>query len=270
MHNLYTVVYVFVFNNIIKQISKTIEERISKHSSTEEIFNEAAKVYEEALKKSGYNSKLEYNPINRQIDNEHVESRNRKRKIIWFNPQFSKNVSTKIGHYFLNLLDKHFPKEHRYHRIFNRNNVKISYSCTKNMKTIISNHNKSILNKSENPNQKTCNCINKNNCPLNGECQADNIIYQATINSNKPNYEPQNYIGLAETNFKKRYANHKKSFNHQKYENDTVLSKELWKLKSENFTTNITWKILRRCAPVNRAQVNLCISEKLEIATYPG
>ena len=68
---------------------------------------------------------------------------------IWFNQPFSKTVSTKIGHYFLNLLDKLFPKNHKFHSIFNRNNVKVSYSCTRNMKSIIPNHNKTILNKSE-------------------------------------------------------------------------------------------------------------------------
>ena len=35
---------------------------------------------------------------------------NRKRNTIWFNPPFSKPESTKTGHYFLNLLDKHLPK----------------------------------------------------------------------------------------------------------------------------------------------------------------
>ena len=70
--------------------------------------------------------------------------------------------------------------------------------------------------------------------------------------------------------FWKMICQPQKSFNHQKYENETILSKQLWKLKSENFTTYITWKILRRCPPFNRAQVkcNLCLNEKLEIALY--
>ena len=50
----------------------------------------------------------------------------RKRNIIWFNPPFSKNVATKIGRYFLNLVDKHFPRDHKFHKIFNRNNIKVS------------------------------------------------------------------------------------------------------------------------------------------------
>ena len=35
---------------------------------------------------------------------------------------------------FLHLLDKHFGRNHKYHKIFNRNNVKISYSCIDNIK----------------------------------------------------------------------------------------------------------------------------------------
>ena len=175
---------------------------------------------------------------------------NRKRNIFWFNPLFSKSVSTKIGHYFLNLLDKHFPKNHKFHNIFNRNNVKVSYSCTKNIKSIITNHNKTILDESETSNKKKCNCIYKNTCPLNGECQAENIIYQASLNSNKLNYDGKYYKGSCETTFKKRFANHKKSFNNDQHKNERELSKEVWNLKSTNKFRNseIAWKIVRRCA----------------------
>ena len=34
----------------------------------------------------------------------------------------------------LHLLDKHFGRNHQYHKIFNRNNVKVSYSCIDNIK----------------------------------------------------------------------------------------------------------------------------------------
>ena len=59
--------------------------------------------------------------------------RKRNRNIIWFNPPFSKNVATKIGRYFLNLLDKYFPRDHKFHKILNRNNIKVSYSCMPNI-----------------------------------------------------------------------------------------------------------------------------------------
>ena len=46
----------------------------------------------------------------------------------------------------LYLLDKHFGRNHKYHKIFNRNNVKTSYSFIDNIKNIISSHNKEITN----------------------------------------------------------------------------------------------------------------------------
>ena len=88
--------------NIIKQIPVTMEIRLSNHLSNEIVFRHAAEDYEKALKKSGYNVKLQYKPTNQNTNNKI----NRKRNIICFNPPFSKTVSTKIGHYFLNLLDK--------------------------------------------------------------------------------------------------------------------------------------------------------------------
>ena len=69
----------------------------------------------------------------------------RKRNIIWFNPPYSKNVKTNVAQRFLRLLDKHFPKTFRLHKIFNRNSVKVSYSCKPNVKSIISNHNRRVL-----------------------------------------------------------------------------------------------------------------------------
>ena len=48
--------------NIIKQLPKTIEQRLSNNSSNETIFNEAAPLYEKALSEAGYNVKLKYNP----------------------------------------------------------------------------------------------------------------------------------------------------------------------------------------------------------------
>ena len=211
--------------NIIKQIPKTIEKRLSQLSSSEKIFNESAPFYEDKLQQSGYQQKLKYNPANTEIHNK----RNHKRNIIWFNPPFSRNVSTKIGKYFLNLLDKHFPRNHRLHKIFNRNNVKVSYSCTKSMKTIITNHNKNILGKKPSINKSHCNCRNKEACPLNGQCQIGEVVYESTLSSNQPTYKEKKYFGIAEESFKGRLYNHNLSFRNDLYKNDTELSKELCK-----------------------------------------
>ena len=55
-------------------------------------------------------------------------SNRRRKNIVWFNPPHSENVETNIGHEFLNLITKHFPKHHWLHKICNKNNGKISYS----------------------------------------------------------------------------------------------------------------------------------------------
>ena len=246
--------------NITKQLPLSIERRLNKLSSTEKIFNESAKHYQEALNRSGYQHTLQFN----QIDTETPQqTRSRKRNIIWFNPPFSKSISTNIGSFFLKLVNKHFPKNHKYRKIFNRNTLKISYSCMPSVKSAINVHNRRILQ--ENTEElRTCNCIKKETCPLSNQCLTTNIIYEATITSNSHNSRPKIYIGLSEGPFKRRYANHKKSFKYAKYEKETELSKEYWRLKNKNETPIVTWKIKKKCTPFNQNSgiCNLCLSEK--------
>ena len=71
--------------------------------------------------------------------------RTRQRNIIWYNPPFSNNLQTNIGKTFLRLVLKHFPKHHKYHSLFIKNNVKVSYSCMENMGSIINKHNKKVI-----------------------------------------------------------------------------------------------------------------------------
>ena len=133
--------------NIIKQLPKTIEQRLSNNSTNETIFNQPARLYEKALSEAGYDVKLKYNP-NKKIKQKQKKQKNRKRNIIWSNPPYIKNVVTKVGHYFLKILDKHFPRHHKLQKIFNRNTVKVRYNCTKNIKSIINCHKKSFTSKS--------------------------------------------------------------------------------------------------------------------------
>ena len=170
--------------NIIKHIPASIETRLSNLSSTQTIFKESTTHYENYLRQSGYNKKLAY----KLTDTKHQKYSKHKRKIIWFNPPFTKNVSTKIGKSFLSLLDLHFPRNHIYSSIFNRNKIKVSYSCMQNMKSVINYHNMNVLNNTAEI-EESCNCRNRNNCPLDGKCLTPNIIYEAQIMSNQPNYK---------------------------------------------------------------------------------
>ena len=117
-----------------------------------------------------------------------------------------------------------------------------------------------------------CNCIPKDLCPLKQNCLTSNIIYEAILSSNLRNQLKNKYIGLCETTFKTKYANHKKSFNTEKYKNSTALSKEFWRIKELNGQPKVSCKIIRRCKPFNpnSGKCNLCLNEKFEIASFKG
>ena len=75
-------------------------------------------------------------------------------------------------------------------KLFNRNNIKISYGCMNNTKQIIDNHHKRILTASIQTDDtaattaaptKTCNYRRKNKSPLDGNCLQSPVIYQATV-----------------------------------------------------------------------------------------
>ncbi|PFX19648.1 hypothetical protein AWC38_SpisGene15931 [Stylophora pistillata] len=109
---------------IIKHIPAAIGRRIPYISSSKELFNKTKPLYESALKQSGHGEKLTY------TERKKAETHNRKsrqRKIIWFNQPYSMNVQTNIGREFLNLVSKHFPKNHRYNKIFNKSSLKSKY-----------------------------------------------------------------------------------------------------------------------------------------------
>ena len=58
------------------------------------------------------------------------------RKLIWLSPPYGQNVKTNIGKLFIKPVRKHFPKNNKYHNIFNLNTLNISYCCTSNVGNI--------------------------------------------------------------------------------------------------------------------------------------
>ena len=104
-------------------------KRISTLSCNEHEFN------------SGFNYSMKFGA---PVEN---ARRNRNRKVIWFNPQYSLNVKTNIGKVFLKLVRKHFPRSHKLSKIFSLDTIKISYSSMPNVKKLIKQHNSKILNK---------------------------------------------------------------------------------------------------------------------------
>ena len=189
--------------NILRNIPESINRRLSDISSDEDVFNEAAPLYQEALPKSGYHYKLEFRPSPQRPS---AQKCNRHRNVIWFNPLFNRNVRTNIERVFISLIGKCFPAGHKLRKIFNKNTLKLSYSCMPNVKQIIDGHNKAFLKKTAQPQQglkrrKTCTCRVNAEYTLNGECLVKEIVYQAKVTT-EGSFET--YIGMTATDFKTR------------------------------------------------------------------
>ena len=122
--------------NILKELPKSINKRISDISCDENVFNNAKLTYEKALNNSGFTETFSYiKPSDQNINNREAKKK-RKKKIIWYNPPFSLNVKTNVGKLFFKILRNNFPKTNSLSKMFNKNTVKISYSCTRNVHNI--------------------------------------------------------------------------------------------------------------------------------------
>ena len=86
-----------------------------------------------------------------------------------------------------------FSKDHNYHKLFNLNTVKISYSCITNMADRIKDRNNKILYQHQQPSSteqqlQTCNCKQKSECPSNENCKQQlkqTVLLKNTLNSRK-------------------------------------------------------------------------------------
>ena len=130
------------------------------------------------LKNSGFNENAKYIPSP-------LKHQTQKRQIIWFNPPYSANVKTNVGKIFMRLFDKHFQDHHKYYELFNRNNIKLSYSCMPNMNDV-------------------CRKLTDGNCL--SEC----LIYKASASTTTNKYDYR----TCENTFKECYNHQKCSFRH--------------------------------------------------------
>ena len=262
-------------NHIIKHIPIMIEQRISNLSSTEEIFNTHKAPYEEALRSGGYryNATKDKN-VNLKYQKPGKKKRKRKpRRVLYFNPPFSRSVETNVVKLFLSLIDKHFPKGHKLHKCFNRNTVKATYCTMSNMKEKIGNHNGKILSKKDeipldaNGNVESC-CQDGLHCPLQPDrCDQKNVIYQAKVHLPTEN-KFMIYYGSTEREFKKRCSEHKTSFRIVP-KSHTALSSYIWKLKEKKTPYFVNWSIKARGHAFSSGgrACDLCLTEKLIILT---
>ena len=95
--------------------------RISENSCDKNHFDKAAPDNNIALKNSAFNNNVTYIPSQ-------SKRQTQKRQIIWFNLPYSANMKTNVGKIFMTLVDEHFPRHHKYYKLFNKNNIKLSYS----------------------------------------------------------------------------------------------------------------------------------------------
>ena len=89
--------------NIIQMIPTSVNRRLSDISSDKDEFIASSQEYQNSLNEAGHDHKLIFEPRNEQ-------RRNRNRKIIWYNPPFSKNVSTNVGRKFIHIIEKKLSK----------------------------------------------------------------------------------------------------------------------------------------------------------------
>ncbi|MEC8567562.1 MAG: hypothetical protein VXY56_04630, partial [Pseudomonadota bacterium] len=256
-------------NYIKRQIPSMVNQRLNNLSKSESHFNFVKDHYESALENSGYTEKLTY------IEPPTVNSgKNRKRKLIYFQPPFSKEVKTPIGRLFLSLVKKHFHSEHPLYKILNEKCLKISYCCINNIKSEIASHNRSLLNsKQADVSGKTCNCQKKNECPLEGNCLVSNVVYKAEITTKEG--DKGVYIGTTGNSFKERFRGHKSSFRTSSRRYSTELSKFYWKLSDEGKSPTIEWSIISKvkskyshkngCTLCNTERYNIALADKEDL-----
>eukprot|EP00116_Pleurobrachia_bachei_P007121 sb/3467383/ len=141
------------------------------------------------------------------------------------------------------------------------------------MDGIVKAHNKALLRKEEEKTgqdeDKKCNCRNKEKCPVKNKCLTEGVVYKATVNYGNALQERKQYVGMAGSTFKSRLTSHKTTFKHDRYRNETELSKFIWSLKDKDIRHDVTWDITDRAHTYKPGNItcNLCLAEKLQILT---
>jgi hypothetical protein len=94
-------------------ISSPIQKKYAKSARFGTVKKKRVHIYA-AISESGFKQGIKFDSKPKH------KRRNRKRNVIWFNPPYNASVLTNIGKEFLSLLSKHFPKDHKFYKIFNK------------------------------------------------------------------------------------------------------------------------------------------------------
>ena len=261
-------IYVHLQSNhppsILQNIPQSVNDRLNRLSSSKEMFESVAPAYQEALRKSGYDYKLEFSDRSGDMSKQPRRNRTRSRRVTYFNPPFSLNVETKVGSEFLNII-KSFPRNNVLYPIVNSKTIKVSYRTMQNMGGEISRHNKKLLNEMEETPAPTCNCreANKPRCPLPGSCTVSCVVYRALV-TNETDNSVETYTGLTENAIKLRVRGHESDIKNYKpndpsnHKSGTRLSRHCGQLAANNVPYNISWSILKETKTAFNPSTGFC------------
>ena len=235
------------------------------------MFDSSVQQYQEALKSSGYDHKLQFEEQDVEQMNKKKNKRKRYKDDFWINPPYSMNVATKVGAEIFKALETEIGPNNPLHKTFNKHTVRLSYACMPNMQKKVSIHNSKIYNdKQQNDQQvnnqvKPCNCRGgRVNCPLGGKCNIEkSVVYSCKV-TRLDDFSTETYTGMTKDTFKERLYGHNFDFRHRKQESSTRLSSYIWHLKDQHVQYRLEWKIIRKAKSYNPVTGNcrLCLLEK--------
>ena len=105
---------------------------------------------------------------------------------------------------------------------------------------------------------------------MDGKCHTMKTVYKciASVPTKPDNY----YIRLSQDEWKKHYYNHRKPFQNQLYQSETMLSSYLWETKRAiNEVPSLKWSIITVLPGYSNIKkcCQLCLYEKYAIIAYP-
>ena len=260
-------VYVNVGSNhplsVLRAIPSGVNKRLNCLSSDEKVFNEIIGPFQTALNEAGHNFKLFFYPELKSNKNK----KSRKRNITWFNPPYCRSIKTDIGKQFNRIVSETFPPSHKLRKIFNCNQVKMSYSCLPNIGAkILKDSNKKFFGASDNNMDNNKDCVGHRKgaqCPVvNNICNRKDNVYLAEVRTGSKLY---NYIGISAPPLRLRVATHLQSLKTEN--NQTELSNKCKDIAEKGGRYELTFKLLENKASYTpEAKIcQLCNAEKFQI-----
>ena len=260
-------VYVNVGSNhplsVLRAIPSGVNKRLNCLSSDEKVFNEIIGPFQTALNEAGHNFKLFFDPELKSNKNK----KSRKRNITWFNPPYCRSIKTDIGKQFNRIVSETFPPSHKLRKIFNCNQVKMSYLCLPNIGAkILKDSNKKFFGASNNNMDNNKDCVGHRKgaqCPVvNNICNRKDNVYLAEVRTGSKLY---NYIGISAPPLRLRVATHLQSLKTEN--NQTELSNKCKDIAEKGGRYELTFKLLENKASYTpEAKIcQLCNAEKFQI-----